>query len=47
LIEDASQGGASLAMDNANATREERTELARLGHGHGAMVTAYYFESRL
>jgi predicted kinase len=47
LIEDALQAGRSLVVDNTNATREERVELARLGHGHGAMVTGYYFEPRL
>ncbi len=47
LIEDALQAGRSLVVDNTNATRAERAELVRVGHGHGALVTGYYFESRL
>jgi predicted kinase len=47
LIEGALQAGRSLVVDNTNATREERAELVRLGHGHGAMVTGYFFEPRV
>jgi predicted kinase len=36
-----------VAVDNTNATAEERAELIALAHACGAQVTGYYFESIL
>jgi len=44
LIEEALRAGRSLVVDNTNPSPEERVPLAQLGHGHGAVVTGYYFE---
>jgi predicted kinase len=47
LIEAALQAGRSLVVDNTNPAREERAELVRLGHEHGAKVLGYYFEAHV
>ena len=47
LIEEALSTGRSLVVDNTNPSPAERVPLVRLGHGHGAVVTGYYFESEV
>ena len=36
-----------MVVDNTNPAREDRAELARLGHQHGATVVGYYFEPQM
>lgn len=47
LIEEALQAGRSLVVDNTNPAREDRAELVRLGHQHGATVLGYYFNAQV
>jgi predicted kinase len=44
-IEAALQAGASVVVDNINATPGERATLVALARRHGARVVAYYFET--
>lgn len=47
LIEEALADGRSVAVDNTNATVEDRAELIALGRALGSEVVCYYLESRL
>lgn len=47
LIEEALQDGRSQVVDNTNAALEDRAELVRLGHAHGATVIGYYFQAHV
>ena len=47
LIEEALAAGRSVAVDNTNATAEDRATLIALARAFGAAVVGYYFESRV
>jgi predicted kinase len=47
LVEAALAAGRPVAVDNTNATVEDRASLIALGRTFGAVVIGYYFESRL
>jgi len=47
LIAEALEDGASVAVDNTNATAEIRRELVELGRQYGARIVGYYFASTL
>jgi predicted kinase len=44
-IEAALRAGASVVVDNTNATPGDRAPLIALARSHGARVVAYYFET--
>lgn len=45
LIKAALGAGRSVVVDNTNPTVEDRRPLVGLGHGFGARIVGYYFES--
>jgi predicted kinase len=47
LLEEALTCGRSAVIDNTNATRDSRAPLIEQARRHGAVVTGYYFESRI
>jgi len=47
MLKEALGAGRSVVVDNTNATREDRAVLIEAAKGHGAMVTGYYFESKV
>lgn len=47
LIDEALGAGASVAVDNTNATAEVRRELIASGRQHGARIVGYYFATTL
>jgi predicted kinase len=47
LLEGSLSAGRSVVIDNTNATREARSALILVARRHGAVVTGYYFESKV